>query len=152
MGGRVENSGYRGNPPVHGIVDVAMTLTISREQSARLIALAASSPRNEVCGLLLGQLGRVEQVRQARNVAPEPDRIFEIDPGALFKAIREERAGGMKLIGCFHSHPAGDARPSQTDFDQAAIDGRVWVIIAGGELAAWRRTADAFVEVEIEID
>ena len=129
-----------------------MTLTISSQHCERLLEIAAITPDWEVCGLLLGTAREVREVRQTRNVADAPDRTFEIDPAALFTALREERAGGTKLIGYFHSHPTGTVAPSRTDFDRAAVDGRVWIIIAGDSLGAWQRTGGAFEPIKLVTD
>jgi proteasome lid subunit RPN8/RPN11 len=45
------------------------------------------------------------------------------------------------VIGHYHSHPTGDARPSATDAAEAAADGAIWVIAAAGQVMAWRAVA-----------
>lgn len=102
-----------------------------------LSAAARRAAPNEACGLLLGRGGRIEEVRETANVARDPRRRFEIDPAALIAAHRDERAGGMALIGYFHSHPAGAAEPSATDRAEAAGDGRVWAIIGADGTIGW---------------
>lgn len=109
---------------------------------------AAEAPR-EACGLLFASADRIEVVRATRNVADEPERRFEIDPAALFAAIRAERAGGPRLAGYYHSHPGGRAEPSDTDRASAAGDGRLWLIVAGEEVTAWRAGAGGFERVEL---
>lgn len=116
-----------------------MSVQISRAVHAALLAEAAANPTVEVCGLLLGN-GRIERLVYTENVAAEPARSFEIHPAALFDAIRAERAGGERLIGYWHSHPKGRAEPSERDREQAAADGKVWIIVAGREVTAWRMT------------
>lgn len=73
----------------------------------------------------------------ALNVAHDPRRSFEIDPAILFSAIRTERAGGARILGYYHSHPAGDPTPSAADLAQACADGRIWLILAQGHAVAW---------------
>ena len=118
-----------------------MALTISSELLRLIVAEAAASPAAEVCGLLLGNGDRVEEVRPCRNVAPEPARRFEIDPAALLAAHRQARAGGAAIIGCYHSHPSGKAEPSVCDAAAAEPNGWWWLIVAGGEVRAWRAVA-----------
>ncbi|HET8612552.1 MAG TPA: Mov34/MPN/PAD-1 family protein, partial [Sphingomonas sp.] len=117
-----------------------MTVRISRGLLDRILAEAAADPEREVCGLLLGvprlsvraersrgtryeravrdasfdyaRDERVIQVVPTRNVAPDPALSFEVDPAALFTAIRAERGGGARLIGHYHSHPGGSPAPS----------------------------------------
>ncbi|MEM8726503.1 MAG: M67 family metallopeptidase [Pseudomonadota bacterium] len=98
----------------------------------------------EACGLLLGRAGRIEIVRPTRNVHATPQTHFEIDPQALIDAHRAEREGGPKVIGYFHSHPTGDPSPSQTDRAMSAGDGKIWAILARGELRLWRDEAGGF--------
>ncbi len=104
----------------------------------RLVAEAAIAEPRECCGLLLGQGGAVAAVVPCRNVHPSPERHFEIDPVALIAAHRNARAGGLPIVGYYHSHPGGQAQPSAVDSAQAGGDGRIWAIVAGGEVAWWR--------------
>lgn len=78
--------------------------------------------------------------RAARNVAGDPLRHFEIDPATLIAAERDARDGGDPILGYYHSHPAGTIKPSLTDADSAAPDGRLWLILNGQDAAAWHAT------------
>jgi len=117
---------------------MAMTVTISTTLCDRLLAGAAATPDHEVCGLLFGTPARIDDAVTCANVAADTRTAFEIDPGALFGAHRAARAGGPAIIGCFHSHPGGNARPSARDAAAAAGDGSLWLIIGGGEMGLWR--------------
>lgn len=98
---------------------------------------AAAAPR-EACGLLFGEPDRITAFQAVENVAESPETRFELDPAALFAALRAERAGGPRIAGYWHSHPSGDALPSATDAEMAAPDGKLWVIVAGDAVRAWR--------------
>lgn len=113
-------------------------LEISSTALQRIIAAANADPAREVCGLLFGDDARIARAEPCANVAADPAHTFEIDPAAHFAALRAERTGGAKLIGYWHSHPSGDARPSATDAALAAADGKLWLIVAGGEIGVWR--------------
>lgn len=121
-----------------------MPLEVSRAVLAGLCAQAAAAHPRECCGLLLGEGGAITAVLPARNVHPDPARHFEIDPQALIDAFRAERSGGPRVVGYYHSHPTGAAEPSATDRAMAAHDGRVWAIVAAGEVRFWRDTAHGF--------
>lgn len=126
------------------------TLRISSAALARVRAAAAAS-RDEICGLLLGDPA---DARACRNVHAQPARHFEIDPAELLRAHRAARGGGPRVIGCYHSHPSGNAAPSATDAANANPDGTIWLIVAGGAVRAWRAVAggavhDRFDPVEI---
>ncbi|WP_313538285.1 M67 family metallopeptidase [Sphingomonas sp.] len=115
-----------------------MGVTISRSiLTGMKKASTAASPR-EACGLLLGAGDRIERFTECANVSDAPEIRFEIDPAALFAALRGERAGGATLLGYWHSHPSGDASPSRTDAAMAAPDGRLWVILGGEYVTCWR--------------
>lgn len=128
-----------------------MPVAISRALADRLRALAAAEPGQEVCGLLLGENGRIRDIAPSANLADDVARAFQIDPAELFGALRAERAGGATLVGYYHSHPSGDSAPSATDLAQSDPDERLWLIIAGDELAAWRRSAAGFAPERLEI-
>ena len=119
-----------------------MAINISRQQQQLLLVWAAEAGGHECCGLLLGTDDAVERVELTANVATEPANSFEIDPAALISAEKQARQGGPNIIGYFHSHPNGVARPSSRDAAMAADDGRIWTIIAGGQITAWRPTRE----------
>lgn len=115
-----------------------MTLWISSELLTRLRTLADASPTQEVCGLLLGEGGEVQEIKAAANVASTPANRFEVDPTVLIAAHRAAREGGLAVIGCYHSHPGGVARPSAQDARQAAPDGQYWIILGTDGATAWQ--------------
>ncbi|HOB13902.1 MAG TPA: M67 family metallopeptidase [Novosphingobium sp.] len=113
------------------------TIATLREEAER------AYPR-ECCGLLLGQGNRVALAQPAANVHPDPLRHFEIDPAALIAAHRAQRAGGLELIGYYHSHPNGRAEPSAEDIAMAERAGRFWAIVAAGNVLWWRDGKQGF--------
>ncbi|MGH6785391.1 MAG: Mov34/MPN/PAD-1 family protein [Novosphingobium sp.] len=115
-----------------------MGLEVTSGAMATLIEEAARAHPRECCGLLLGRADRIETARPCANVHPEPQGHFEIDPAALIAAHRAAREGGPQVLGYYHSHPNGRATPSATDRAQASGDGRVWGIVAAGDITFWR--------------
>lgn len=124
-----------------------MRLEVTREAADAMAAAARAAHPREACGILLGldRAGRIERFVETANVHPEPERHFEIDPQALIDAHRRARGGGPRIVGWFHSHPCGPARPSATDRALAAPDGRVWAIAGQGQLAFFRAVECGFV-------
>lgn len=122
----------------------AMDLTITPAAHAAILAAAARAAPHEACGLLLGTAHHIETAQPAANVHPEPQRHFEIDPAALIAAHKAARSGGPQLVGYFHSHPNGLARPSATDAASAGGDGRIWAIAADGTVTLWRDAPSGF--------
>ena len=114
-----------------------MLVTISPTAHAAILAAAAEAHPHETCGLLVGTGTHINTARPAANVHPEPARHFEIDPIALIAAHKAARAGGPQIVGYFHSHPNGLARPSATDAAMASGDGRLWAIAAAGVVTMW---------------
>ncbi len=104
-------------------------MLIAPAAMAQMLADAARTDPLECCGLLLGLGENVLTIQAAANIAEDPARHFEIDPQALVDGHRAARAGGPQVLGYYHSHPAGPARPSATDSAMAAGDGRIWAII-----------------------
>lgn len=121
-------------------------MRISRSVLAGIRRESAAAAPREACGLLFGEGAEIAGWQAADNVAESPERGFEIDPRALFAALRAERAGGAKILGYWHSHPSGDAAPSATDAAMAAGDGKLWLIVAGDDAALWLPGADGRFE------
>ncbi|WP_375382151.1 Mov34/MPN/PAD-1 family protein [uncultured Sphingomonas sp.] len=113
------------------------TLEIASAVLDAIVAEAAGSPV-EICGLLFGDDARIVERRRCRNVAAEPAVAFEIDPAALLAAHRAMRRGGLRLVGCYHSHPSGTPEPSARDAAAAAPDGWFWLIATTRAVGAWR--------------
>lgn len=113
----------------------------------RLVDEARAAHPAECCGLLLGGDGTITEIRPTANVASDPLCHFEIDPAALLAAHRQARAGGPQVIGYYHSHPEGPARPSATDREHSTGDLRIWAIVAAGQVAFWRDTVNGFATV-----
>ena len=115
------------------------------EQIRREAEIAA--PR-ECCGLIEGlrEAGRfrVTALHAAHNLAPEPDR-FDMDPRDHLAASKAALARGHQIIGCYHSHPYGAAIPSPRDAEGAEEENYLWLVAAGGELAAFVYLRGGFV-------
>ena len=120
------------------------TVRISRSLLERIVSDSRRSS-DEICGMLLGREGVIEEARACRNVHPAPATRFELDPAALFAALRGARAGGPAMLGHYHSHPSGVAAPSRTDAADAAPDESIWLIVAGPDVTAWRAVRDGAV-------
>jgi len=121
-----------------------MDLEVTSGTIATLLEEATQAHPRECCGLLLGKGARIAMARPAANVHSQPERHFEIDPKALIAAHRASRAGGLEVLGYYHSHPNGRSEPSAEDCAQASGDGRVWAIVAQGAVSWWRDGPDGF--------
>ena len=117
---------------------MGMGIAVSRSVLIGTAQISVDCAPREACGLLYGTGDAITGWQAVENVAEDPERRFEIDPAALFAALRAERAGGPALVGYWHSHPSGDPRASATDAAMAAADGKLWLIVAGEAVALWR--------------
>jgi proteasome lid subunit RPN8/RPN11 len=95
-------------------------LQLDRTALKRVIAAAQDAYPEEACGLLLGAqvAPGVEQVwRALRCGNAAADRLggYSIAPLAYLDAERLADAEGLRVIGVWHSHPTGCARPSALD-------------------------------------
>ncbi|NVD45412.1 M67 family metallopeptidase [Qipengyuania atrilutea] len=133
-----------------------MRVTISSALMEEMFDHAASAAPHEACGIMLAadpaNAEHITGLLPSPNVHPAPDTHFEIDPQILVDVLRQERAGGARVAGYYHSHPVGRARPSATDGALSPRDGRLWAIIGEGTAAFWRDGEDGFQKVSYLID
>lgn len=95
-----------------------------------VIAHAREVLPHECCGLLLGRDGRILEAVRARNLADEPATRFLIAPEDHFAARRAARAGGLEVVGFYHSHPRSEAEPSSLDRSEFTYDGHLYLIVS----------------------
>ncbi|MBU6444102.1 MAG: M67 family metallopeptidase [Alphaproteobacteria bacterium] len=112
---------------------MTVALILPEALRAQLAAEARAAFPAECCGLIEGQIEGEEAAAAAlhptKNLAAGPDR-FEIDPAEHVRLLRALRGSGRDIIGCYHSHPNGQAEPSPRDRESAAEAGFVWLIVA----------------------
>ena len=130
---------------------MGMAIRVSRSVLIGTRQISADLAPREACGLLFGTPDAITAMQTVENVAEDPKRRFEIEPAALFAALRAERAGGPKIIGYWHSHPSGDPMPSETDAVMAAADGKLWLIVAGEAVTLWRAGASGALHGRFDI-
>lgn len=99
----------------------------------------------ECCGVLGGAYepegtSRVHSQYPADNVAETPRMRYEIDPEQQLAIFDRLEARGEEIVGFYHSHPRGPARPSDTDAALATWPDRSYVIVSlePAELGSWR--------------
>jgi len=107
------------------------SLILSAALHRQLIAEARGVYPKECCGLIEGvrKADTIEAtaLHPARNLADAPD-AFEIDPAEHIRLLRTLRGSRRAIIGCYHSHPNGEARPSPRDHAGAQDENFVWLI------------------------
>ena len=133
------------------MINAAVRLTL--EQLRAIERAAEAAYPEESCGLLVGQMApgegySVSAVEASANVAEPPrTRRFEVDPKLRLRLERELKESPDSVIGVYHSHPDGSAKPSETDISMIFEPAMVWLITAvadgtAGATTGWRPTED----------
>lgn len=108
-------------------------ITLSRAQARMLAEHSMREWPREACALLIGRANSVFHANVSRiefspNISDRPEIRFEIDPGLRIGLERELRDQEEEIIGVFHSHPKGPARPSETDAGLVFEKHLIWLI------------------------
>ena len=115
---------------------------------AQILREASAAHPHECCGLIGGareQAGfQITALHPAHNLADAPDR-FDIDPQDQFAAYKTARARGHAIVGCYHSHPNGFARPSASDLAGADEENFLWLIASNEDVNAFVYLDERFV-------
>jgi len=124
-------------------------LTLGAEHLRSIEIAAQAAFPEEACGLLVGHTENVDDIILSAvigsdNVAPDArERRFEVDPGVRIKLEKDLRGGTERLVGHYHSHPDGPARPSAHDLEQAFEPDLIWLVVGvadghANEVRAWK--------------
>ena len=128
----------------------------------QIIIDAEKSYPKEACGLLWGKWCEadvhVASAHRSENRAQDPQTKFEINPQLRFDLERLAREGEMDVVGLYHSHPNGPAKPSKIDLSRAWETALTWVIIGLEEGKVVEKKAykvekpkERFVEIDIQV-
>jgi proteasome lid subunit RPN8/RPN11 len=109
---------------------VNSAIQIRHELLAQLIEHARREPFGECCGLLAGRQGVVTHMIPAENVASDPKKNYEMKPSEIVRMMREFRTQGLDFLGIYHSHPAGENKPSDRDVQLAYYSEAVYLILS----------------------
>jgi proteasome lid subunit RPN8/RPN11 len=92
----------------------------------------------------------ISTVVRLNNHSSNPTDTFFVEPWEQFRAEETLRAAGYEIVGVYHSHPTGEARPSRTD-EMMARPGELTVIysVCFDDLTAWREDGGRLVQVDI---
>jgi proteasome lid subunit RPN8/RPN11 len=97
---------------------MAIHLKLKKSDYERMLAHCRQGLPNEACGLLAGTVDgeekTVEKIYLLTNIDASNEH-FSMDPKEQLAALKDARAGGMGIIGNFHSHPESPSRPSEED-------------------------------------
>ncbi len=112
----------------------------------------------ESCGFLFGQVGdssaKICKIMPVANVSPENREVrFEIDGRDFLLAERLADTEKLELMGIYHTHLMGSARPSETD-RLAAFPNFSYMIIflqnlRFSDMRIWKLNTDNKFEEEV---
>ncbi len=130
---------------------VRLTADVAR----RLIADARAAAPRECCGLLVGTGDLIDECVATANLDPDPSR-FLVDPAAHINLNRQLRGSSRAVVGVYHSHPRGPARPSPSDVAEAHYPEFVHVIVSAldrpaPELAGYRIIRGIVTTLRVEV-
>ena len=137
-----------------------MVLHLTAGLAAVLRGWAQSADPRECCGAMVGRGGEtsrwIDRLVPLPNVAAEPWRCYEIDSTALLDLHRQRLRPGEQVVGYYHSHPTGDAVPSERD-RRAAWPELSYLIIAveassDSSMRSWHLVGERFVEQLLSIE
>lgn len=130
-------------------------LLIYRPHLKRVEADARVRAPIEACGILIGKRRNndfeVLDVVATLNVVNSSTR-FEIDPEELYRVMKGAEAGGLEIIGFYHSHLGYGAGPSTVDLEHMKfLSNLVWLICdipaGGAEFKAFSMHGGKLVEL-----
>ena len=134
---------------------------LSAVQEQTLLHAARSAYPHECCGLIIGHRQAdgwvVDDIAASDNLSKTPEKAFEVDPRLRLQLQRDLRGSGQAIIGHYHSHPDGRAKPSETDRQMAWEEQMVWIIIAAtpdkADMAAFEydEGSESFLGHEMEV-
>ncbi|OIB58529.1 desampylase [Natrialba sp. SSL1] len=130
------------------------TLVLPDEIRTQLCERARTGTPEEICGILGGTFdadrSQVASAYPATNVADTPRTRYRIDPEEQLECFERLEAAGEEIVGFYHSHPNGPARPSETDVEAATWPDRSYVIVSLEPFAvgSWRWRSDDSVDGE----
>jgi proteasome lid subunit RPN8/RPN11 len=126
---------------------MADSIVITAMQADELQAHSRACWPREACALLVGAWQghncRVDEVVCSANIAADPQHFFEIDPAVRIRTEVRLRGTDRGIVGVFHTHPDGPARPSAADARMVIETGFIWLVAAAQrsgitEMAAYR--------------
>ena len=104
-------------------------LIISNALLQHVINHCKSVYPNEACGMLAGKNNVVKKVYEMTNI--ENSTVsYLMEPKEQFRAMKEMRNSGEKMIAIYHSHPHSQAYPSAKDVKLASYPDSAYVIIS----------------------
>lgn len=113
---------------------MSRTITLNKNDYEKILAHAQDVWNEEACGLIAG-IDREDGVREIQKVyilenKDHSNEHFTLDPHDQLAAVKDMRAGGLKPLGNWHSHPESPSRQSQEDIRLAFDKNASYLILS----------------------
>lgn len=105
-----------------------MNLKISQALMDQIIQQAVSGAPYEICGVGGGQENQVLKIYPTDN-EKKSEVAYVVDGKQLIRATKEIDQNGWEMNLIYHSHPATEAYPSQTDISLAYYPDSFYMIV-----------------------
>lgn len=105
-------------------------MQLTHDQLKQLIALARADAPQETCGIIGGKDDKALRIYPLENVDDQPQIRYLGDPQQQLRALQEIDENGWDLLAIYHSHPATQAYPSQTDISRAFYPDAIYMLIS----------------------
>ena len=109
-------------------------IILSKLQKKILLDHTNKEEPNESCAILYGnkieEENTVKEIWLTKNSNPSPIE-FTLSAEQTWEMDQKRKELNLEIIGIFHSHPKGDAYPSNTDKKFMQNNPYVWIIYSG---------------------
>ena len=109
-------------------------IILSKLQKKILLDHTHKEDPNESCAILYGNKNGeeniVKEIWLTENIDSSPVE-FTLSPEQTWEMDQKRKELNLEIIGIFHSHPKGEAYPSNTDKKFMENNPYVWIIYSG---------------------
>ena len=109
-------------------------IILSKLQKKTLLDHTCKEEPNEACAILYGnkieEENTVKEIWLTKNDTPSPIE-FTLSAEQTWEMDQKRKELNLEIIGIFHSHPKGEAYPSNTDKKFMENNPYVWIIYSG---------------------
>ena len=109
-------------------------IILSKLQKKILLDHTCKEDPNEACAILYGnkieEENTVKEIWLTKNDTPSPIE-FTLSAEQTWEMDQKRKELNLEIIGIFHSHPKGEAYPSNTDKKFMENNPYVWIIYSG---------------------
>lgn len=108
-------------------------IIIKKEDYELILKHCTEGMPEESCGLIAGRKEGSDNIIEKVYLLTNEDHSnehFTMNPREQLAAVKDARAGNLKMLGNFHSHPESPSRPSEEDKKLAYDPGAIYMILS----------------------